>query len=226
MKSVDYFVEGVKKFLPNTQEFLCAYWRHQPEISQGDITMCLENAETGEIRELWYKHVDKDTENFLNAEFMQFFDEHFESLNGRKYHCVHSSLIAECWMPDSEHRQEGLSLYRRLEKNSEGKIAVVVLYLGDWSVGKGRELWHTRVNLSDNLREGRWKEKLDKILDEHCIALKGRDCLLLASPLHLKTANGRWLYRRTDNKCVRGVRVDALKSANVNWDGLICLGRS
>jgi hypothetical protein len=211
--SIEYNMEGMEKFLPNTHEFFYVHWYQELGTFQADITICLENEETGEIRELWYKRVDENTEDEVeNEEFEKFFNEHFLSLKGRKYanDVLCSSLIAERWIPDAKHRKEHLALYRRVEKHSIRKIAMAVLMLEDCNVGGLRELWHTRVKLSDKLTEGRYKERLEKIMEEHYVALIGRGCFILTvTPI---SKNSEWMEMDVqkpgaDNEGMRGIRI-------------------
>jgi hypothetical protein len=182
MGSIEYNMEGMERFLPNTHEFFYVHWYQELGILEADVTMCLENVETGKIRELWYKRVDENTEEEVeNEEFERFFNEHYWSLRGRKYanDVLGSSLIAERWIPDAKHRKERLALYRRVEEHGIRKITMAVLMLEDCDIGGLRELWHTRVKMSDKLTEGRYKERLEKIIEEHYVALIGRGCFIL-----------------------------------------------
>lgn len=68
------------------------------------MSMRLENEETGEIRELWYKRVDENTEDEVESRgFKKFFNEHYRSLKGRKHanDMLDSSLITahRIWYP-------------------------------------------------------------------------------------------------------------------------------
>lgn len=182
MGSIEYNMESMERFMSKTSEFLYAHWYQELGTYQADITICLENEKTGEIRELWYRRVDESNEEEVeNKEFKKFFNEHHCSLVGRKHFddVLNSSLVAERWIPDNEHRQERLVLCRRVEKHGLRKIAVLILVLEDCNTCNLRELWHARVKMSDNLMEVKQRGKLEKIVEEHFIALKGRDCSIL-----------------------------------------------
>lgn len=141
MGSISYIMEGFEKFLPN--EYFYAFCYQEIRSLQADITLCLENAETGEIWELWFKQINPDTEEEVsNKEFKKFFNEHYQSLKGRKHadNVLDNLLIAERWIPDYEHKQEHLALYRRMEKHGHRKIAMVVLILEDLNSAGQREL--------------------------------------------------------------------------------------
>lgn len=217
--SIEYNMEGMEKFLPKTPEFFYVHWYQELGTMKADVTMCLENLETGEIRELWYKRVDENTEEEVeNRESKKFFNEHYESLKGRKHanDVLDSSLIAERWIPDTKQRKEHLALYRRVEKHGLRKTAMAVLILEDCDIGGAPELWHTRVKMSNNLTEGRYKEKLEKIMNEHHIALKDRDCIILTVTPASK--NSEWTRMDIqepgpDNKGMRGIKaVDTWQS--------------
>ncbi|MGA9388720.1 MAG: hypothetical protein WBV70_07850 [Candidatus Bathyarchaeia archaeon] len=68
MGSVAYIMEGLEAFLSKTCEFLYAFWYQELGTMKADVTICLENLETGEIRELWYKCVDENTEEKVENE--------------------------------------------------------------------------------------------------------------------------------------------------------------
>lgn len=222
MGSIEYNIEGMEKFLPKTQEFFYVHLYQDLRALEADVTMCLENLETGEIRELWYRRVDENTEEEVeNREFKKFFNEHYGSLNGRKpANVVDSLLIAEWWIPDAMHKQERLALYRRVEKHSLKKIAMLVLMLEDYNTCKSRELWHAGIRMRDSMTHGRYKEKLAKIVEEHFIALKGRDSVIVT--VTHASEDSEWVELDVqepgpDNKGMRGVRtvakwVSAVKS--------------
>jgi len=218
--SIEYNVEGMEKFLSRTNESLYVHWYQELRILEADVTICLENLETGEIRELWYKRVDADTEEEVeNEEFTKFFNEHYGSLKGRKQanDVLDSSLITERWIPDAKQRQEHLALYRRVEKHGPRKTDLMVLILEGLDIGWSRELWHTRVKMSDNPTEDCYMEKLEKIMEEHYIALKGRDCLILTVTSASKNSEVKEMDIQKpgpDNKGMRGIRaIDEWQSA-------------
>ena len=215
MGSVAYIMEGLEAFLPKTCEFLYAFWYQELGTMKADVTICLENLETGEIRELWYKCVDENTEEEVeNEEFKNFFNEHQGSLKGRKHinNVLDSSLVAERWIPDDRQKQEHLALYRRVEKHGHRKLAMLVLMLEDCDNGGLRELWHTRAKMSDNVTDGLLKEKLENIMDEHYAALKGRDMILITVARASK--NSKWMEMdiqkpEPSNKGMRGIKTVA-----------------
>lgn len=179
---------------------------------QADVAICLENTETGEIRELWYKRVDENTEEAVeNEEFKKFFNEHYWSLKGRKHanNALDSSLVTERWIPDDGHRQEHLALYRRVEKHGHRKIAMVVLMLEDCDNGGLRELWYTRVKMRDNVTDSVFKEKIEKIMGEHYAALKGKEVILMT--VARASENSEWMEMDIPkpgptNKGMRGIK--------------------
>jgi len=183
--SIEYIMGDFIKYMP--RERIYAYWyqetRQQAKLLEADVTLCLENRETGEIRELWYRRVDENTEDQVtNEAFKKFFYEHHVSLRGRKHidKVLDSSLITERWIPDDRRRLERLALYRRVEQHGNKRLAIVVLMLEDCRDGRMRELWHTRIKMNDNVADGLLKEKLEKMVEEHYVALKGRGVITVS----------------------------------------------
>jgi len=211
--SIEYNMDGLERFLPRTCEFLYVHWYQELGTFQADVTICLENLETGEIREIWYRRVDESTEEEVeNREFKKFFNEHYRSLKGRKYakNVLTSLLISERWIPDAKHRLEHLALYWRVERQGRRKIAVVVLMLEDCQNGEQQELWQTRVKMNNDIeKDDQYKEKLEKIIEEHYVALKGDDHVILTFTSSSKDSEWMELDIQKpgpDNRGMRGIR--------------------
>lgn len=91
---------------------------------------------------------------------------------------------------------------------------MVVLLLEDYVTGTSRELWHTKLKARDNNRDGRYKEKFEQIVEEHYIALRGRNCVIMT--VNSASKNSEWKEvdiqeLGPDNKGMHGISARATK---------------
>lgn len=94
---------------------------------------------------------------------------------------------------------------------------MVVLMLEDCDIDESRELWHTRVKTRDNITDGGYKEKLEKMLEAHYVALKSSDITILTVTSASKNSERMELDIQKPGPGNKGTRRESLPLINCSY---------